>query len=556
MEGYERGRPDVGWWEDQVNAGVKFREHWASEEKWTMWQAFYRGDYNPGILPKNVIFMMLRMMTPRIYFRNPGISITPKKPGPEAAAVAKVMERVSNQMMTHMGVKNESKKQVQNAFFSGTGIGKFGFGAQHTPTPDDEGTFAPLTKGGDKVEFSQGIMDNMPWYRTVDTANFVVPWGCDRFENAFFTAEKISRYTDDIVNDSRLSHRKEVQDQAYKKKNYYHPFAESLTHNPRESIDLWEIRDKRTQKVFIIAPTITDKVLYYGDDELQVSNGLPYFPIVFNPDNACFWGVPDIKILEPFQREINEIKTQMMRHRRLSIVKFIATATAISEDEVAKLLDEDGPGLVRVLDVNGIQNIEVAPIPDSLLKAEDRIMTDIREIMGLSRNEAGSFGEGSADRTATEVQAIRDAASIREDERRDVIADAHVSMVRLLHEDNYKHWTDEQVVQVIGPDQLPVWVRFVGQELAGYKFFIKIDPDQSVAETRAVREERAIRMYQLLQNNPLVDANKLTKYVLDNMIGVQFDDMLQPQDGAPGSQQNPLEMGQFAQQFEGQPGYA
>ena len=66
--------------------------------------------------------MMLRMMTPRIYFRNPGISITPKKPGVEASAVAKVMERVSNQMMIHMGVKVESKKQVQNAFFSGTGM--------------------------------------------------------------------------------------------------------------------------------------------------------------------------------------------------------------------------------------------------------------------------------------------------------------------------------------------------------------------------------------------------------------------------------------------------
>ena len=71
--------------------------------------------------------MLLRMMTPRIYFRNPGISITPKKPGPEATAVAKIMERVSNQMMVHMGVKAESKKQVQNAFFTGTGIGKFGF---------------------------------------------------------------------------------------------------------------------------------------------------------------------------------------------------------------------------------------------------------------------------------------------------------------------------------------------------------------------------------------------------------------------------------------------
>ena len=31
------------------------------------------------------------------------------------------------------------------------------------------------------------------------------------------------------------------------------------------------------------------------------------------------------------------------------------------------------------------------------------------------------------------------------------------------------------------------------------------------------------------------------------MIGVQFDDMLQPQEGQTGSQQNPMPMGQFAQ---------
>jgi hypothetical protein len=180
-------------------------------------------------------------------------------------------------------------------------------------------------------------------------------------------------------------------------------------------------------------------------------------------------------------------------------------------------------------------------------------MTDVREIMGLSRNEAGSFGEGSADRTATEVQAIREAASIREDERRDVIADAHTSMIRLMHEVIYRHWSEEQVVQVIGPDQLPVWVRFVGRELAGYKFFIKVDPDSAVAETKAVKEERAVRTYQLLSQNPLIDNIKLTKYLLDQQVGVQFDDMLQEQPaGAPGTQQNPLSMGQFSQQIQQQ----
>ena len=64
-------------------------------------------------------------------------------------------------------------------------------------------------------------------------------------------------------------------------------------------------------------------------------------------------------------------------------------------------------------------------------------------------------------------------------------------------------------------------------------------------------------MYQLLQQNPLVDSTKLTKYVMDNMIGVQFDDMLQPQEGTAGdAPDNPLAMNQFAQQFEGQVGNA
>ena len=492
--------------------------------------------------------MMLRMLTPRIYFRNPGISITPKKPGAEAAAVAKVMERVSNQMMIHMDVKTESKRQVQNAFFYGTGVAKFGFGAQYTPTPSDYITEQPETSKGDKVEWAGNVMDNMPWYRTVDTGNFVVPHGTDRFDNAFFTAEKIVRYTDDVITDPRLDHTKELADKATRYKDTMGLY-EVISTDPRNTVELWEVRDKRTGKVFIICPTLTDMVLYYESDELQIDNGVPYFPLIFNPDNEVFWGVPDIKILEPFQREINEIKTQMMHHRRLSVVKFIVEKGAINEDEASKLLDENGPGLVRVMNMAGIKNIEVAPIPDSLLKAEDRVMTDVREILGLSRNEVGAFGEGSADRTATEVQAIREAASIREDERRDVIADAHVSMVRLMHEVIYRHWSEEQVIQVIGPAQLPVWVKFIGKELAGYKFFIKIDPDSAVAETRRVREERATRTYQLLSNNPLIDSAKLTRYLLDNQVGVQFDDMLQEQQ--PGaSAQNPLNMNQFAQQFQ------
>ena len=72
--------------------------------------------------------------------------------------------------------------------------------------------------------------------------------------------------------------------------------------------------------------------------------GLPIRPLIFNEDDEVFWGIPDSKILEPYQLEINEIRTQRMRHRRMALIKIITKVNAFSPEEASKLVDEDvGP---------------------------------------------------------------------------------------------------------------------------------------------------------------------------------------------------------------------
>ena len=45
--------------------------------------ALVQGERRKGILPSNVYFKMLRTLIPRVYYRNPSVSLTPKKPGLE-----------------------------------------------------------------------------------------------------------------------------------------------------------------------------------------------------------------------------------------------------------------------------------------------------------------------------------------------------------------------------------------------------------------------------------------------------------------------------------------
>ena len=247
--GYIRGAPDVSWWLGQIHAGEEDRRKKAYQDRWDIWRQYYRGEWDTGILPVNLFFTLIRTFVPRVYFRNPAISIGAAKPGMENQVFARILERIDNKLMRQMRIKRELKKMVQDAFMFGTADGKTGFSGFFLPSPatvdkeDEQGQ--PNTKAfNENVEYRTGIFPNMPWFTRVAPGNLIVPKNLDEFENSRWVAESIMRPVDDVRADRRFKNTKGLKTVAVK------DASGSVT----RMVQLYEIRDGKTNSVIVITP--------------------------------------------------------------------------------------------------------------------------------------------------------------------------------------------------------------------------------------------------------------------------------------------------------------
>jgi hypothetical protein len=496
-------------------------------------------------LPSNLFFKMLRTIVPRIYFRDPSVSIVSQKAGLEYHLMAQMLERIDNQLIIQMGMKKQIKGMVRDNFMFGTAVGKLGFGSQFQSTPETLGTTqAPLIKGRESIEYNMLVQPNMPWFMRTGLSNYVIEAGVADKDQARWDCYIIRRPIADIAADPRLKHAKDLKPNTFK----IDLRGGDEFRNPVESTDLYEIRDRKTGKVFIISPSLTDKVLLFADDAffdmgIDVTN-----PLVFNDDDENFWGVPDAQILEPNQLEANEIRTMRMYHRRLSVMKILAKRNSITQEQVDQLLSPDVAAVAWVEgDINNsVKHITGEQVPNDLTEAEMHVLSDVRESLGFSRNEFGEYKPGSHAPTATEANAVKMAGEIRVDERRDMIADMLTKTVNDIHPIMFNHWNKEQVFDIAGPLGIRLWVTFRPTMLRRGQYEVKINPDNGVPETKDVRQQKAASMYQLLKENPLIDPHKLTRYFLREMHGVAFDDMMIPIMQGPGmSPDQPIGMDQL-----------
>ena len=488
-QGYIGTKPDYSYWNEQIRLGKEFRKKASCEAEWKKWREYYRGEWHGDVLPVNLFFSMLRTIVPRLYFRNPSISLKPGKPGVENAVFAKILERIDGNLIQEMDMKREMRRIIQETWMFGTSFAKNGFGTEHDPVMEI-GKDLGRTDRGEVLEYNSAIKSAMPWVGRSSTKNMVLPEGCRHFKEARWMAERVIRPIDDVRADKRFANRSKLKPTG----SLMSPMG-MVSKAPREEhIELWEIRDKKTGQVFVLTDYVMENsdnashTLLQGPDFFLNTSGMfAWKGMVFNEDDERAWGVPDSKILEPYQLEINEIKTQAMFHRRMATSKILARVNTISKDQAQKLVDES---ILPVIYMNGdpsrdVKILDSMPIPAELRLAAVDVIQDMRETAGFGRNQFGEFNPGSSDTTATEAQIVRQASEIRVDERRDIIADLMVDTFKDVHHVIFNFWRSEQVVDLVGPGAQPLWVAYTGTELARSSFSVLIDPDNSIPETKA-----------------------------------------------------------------------
>lgn len=549
IQGYTRGKPNAQWWMEQIKNGELFRRQWASEDRWDLWNRYYRGNWRGDIYPVNLFFTLLRTIVPRVYFRNPSVSITPAKPGLLNLGFARVLERVDNKLMRRMGLKKQLKRMVQDAFLTGTAFAKTGFGGLYNPSPQLNENVRGTDISGHLVEYADFANPNMPWVRRSHPSTVVVPAGTGVYEEARWVAHKITRTAEDVRGDTRFENTSNLNT------NTQFEISGGKFVKTEMTVTLYEVHDRKTGEVFVLAPDTRNhdpKYIFHGSDSLQLNGNLPTRPLIFNEDSEFMWGIPDARILEPFQDEMNESKTQIRAHRRSSTVKILALRKHMDEREAMKIVSDDVSPVVWIKGSRSVRDVmalvQGSTIPQELIQNQEVIRQDTREMMGFGRNQGGEFNSRSGDTTATEAQIVQAASEIRVDERRDIMADLLTELIEIIHEVIFTFWKQEQIIDVVGPGGVPLWVHFQGDLLRNGRYTVTVDPDSAVPQTRALREQKAAALYQMLKTNPLIDPVRLTQYLLHELHGVQFDDMMRvlpPAVGVdPNSVLGPAEFGQ------------
>jgi hypothetical protein len=560
-EGYKSADvPDLEWWINQITQGIAFRKKYAYEEKWSTWRSWNRGQFQRGQIPDNIYFKFIRSLVPRTYFRNPSIAISATKPGLDYFLLSKLLERVDNKLMDHMGIKGQMKSAVLKATMFGTGFIFRGYGSEFAHTPIDITTQEPdagTRKMRNRVEYNDLIRDNQPWALDTHPGSVIFPAYTPNVHAARWVCQEIIRSRDDVLDDPRLEN-KDGLEQAMKGQKAGKLIASGMDDRTRSGIRLWVVRDKKTGLVFVLAPYTPNgipntmvKPMFLEEDKLQRNGRLPCYPLIFNEDDEQCWGVPDSIIIEPQQYEINEINTQIRSHRRVLLKKFLYQRGMVDPDELDKLLADDNVNIgIAVQDVTAVRPMEAGGLPPGLVEGKQLINQNVQELLGLGVNQFGEYAPGSADRSATETQVVNQASQIRTDERRDAGADLITDLITDMNDDITEYWGEEMLADVAGPAGVPIWIKFQPELLRNASWDVKVDPDSSVPLTKQYKEQKAQQVYATLYGkNQSANPEELTRWYLSEMYGTEADSIIM-NPAMNTTPQNPMSLPQAMQHIQ------
>jgi hypothetical protein len=399
----------------------------------------------------------------------------------------------------------------------------------------------------ERVEYNVNVKPGMPWAARIIPDVFIVPFGVRTLDDCPWVDHVVLRSLEDVKADRKYTNTKELEgthlEMLHKdptKANFYKELSSYA-----DIVEIHEIRDFKRKEIKCFVPGYDKWIRPPTEDVLQIE-GLPFVDFTFNEDGEYYWGPSDVQIIEPQQLEINEAKTQAMLHRRVALLKFLVEKGMIEDEEILKMISEEVGPVVKVKgDPNKVVALLQPHIPADLVQWVEVIRSEVRELLGQGKQQLGEAPPGR--RTAEEMRNVQMASDTRMDERRDIVADALVSMMRKINQIIFEKWTGEKVVQVVGVDAARYWVAYKGAENRA-EYNLRVDVESMTPKTKMMKKREIVELIQALSKNPRANIDYLMQMLLREYEWVDAMKVL-PQ--AQETMGQPMQQQQFVQQQQG-----
>lgn len=525
---------DVEEWFTEISHGLEYRRLYGMEEQWAQIEALAcNADTSYAKHGPNLVYAMMDDMMSTLHVPNPEIIVDPLTSAEVDSSP--VIEAVDNQLIDQMKMPEEMEIASGMAYLWGSTVLKIGYDSEFGYTdlkwdfngPDQPWgqTLTQLDRKQWAIEFND-YKPGMPWVKACLPHDIVVPWGTRDIDTAPWIAHRVVRHVEDCKADVKYNTRglKPVMSMSDWVKSYQtvvkpyrigtqDMFRSLEFEGEAEYVELWEIHDRRTGKIYVIA-TQHKSFLRNETDHLQVS-GLPFVEVGFTPKVRNFWRTSDAMYLMHAQAELVDIAIQSSKQRRMGVLKFLYQIGAITEAELTKITSSQ---VGAAAGVRGDLSKVIAPFQPgqnySLYQEADYVRNNARETTGFTQTQAGEYA--GARTTASEVQQVQGARQQRQTRRQKRVADIYTNTLRKVNEIVFRYWRAPRMIQIVGPEGMMAWQQYVGSQLKGqysYRMTFQDAPFPTIEQQQAL----AMQAYQMSMQDPSMDPIAARKFLARSM---------------------------------------
>lgn len=545
---------DLEKWEKLLQLGLDYRRERCLGKNWALYRKMRRGHFGliEGYTPTltyNLTYANGKVIVTSVYYRNPYFMCSPRGGyGRDSEIKAKVQEAYLNYLVDAINLKQTMRDAAQDAYECGTGVIKLGFDSEFgTPSSteehaDDGGELQLNRKGTEYIEWNGNVHAGMPWALRIDPEQIITPYGIRAPEDFDWIDHVYFRPLDDVKGSSLYKLPADFSGTHIASSKFFEYRQAEMDELSTlgQYVELHEIRDRRTREVFVYAPYGSEKkaiIRKEDSDVLQDQYGLPFVFLQWNRDSERFWCSSDVALIEAQQHEMNESRTQSMEHRRRALTKILAREGVFTPEELAKFTSGTVGAVAKHNSPNVASDImQLTPyIPPDTVQWVDKIKEDVREILGIGRNQMGDMDRSSR-KTATEVEVVNSANQLRMSDRQDAMRDVVREVGKKLLCIGRRFTSTSRIIQVVGYDAATYMVEVDKDALSG-DYDVRVDADSMTPNTKRMRRQEIIQLIQAVGNNPRANVDYLMRMLLREFDWVDAMKVLPEAAPMPGMEQ-------------------
>lgn len=457
---------EVEAWLRTIEATVKWRDGIGNKSGWkrfineykNLWD-FLQSAVSVPIVPINLVYAYVKTEIARLYFRDPWITVNPKRI--EDIGAAQIAEQIINYIWGELKLKHQIKHTLLETLLVGHSWIKVGyaaeFGTVESQPKEKRGPGRPPQKYKE-VETNEYIKSENVFAYHVSYKDIIFDPSATypATHNARWMAHKVVKPFRAVVDSGIYEHTDSLKPNVYvDDPNVPYDTPDSIKEGfgkDVRSVVLWEIYDLDNQKIVTVSPGCPHKLREIPLPE-YLNGGFPFVQFAFNPVPGDVYPMSDIASHEGQIIEMIKMVSIEMNHLKRWNRQLIVDADLFTPDEAAKFKDANDGAIITAQQSGAKDKIFVppyAPVQSDIYGVFNQVYQLWQMISGQTATDQGGQARTQT-RTLGELRMSLQGSRARPEERVDVLEDSIAEVARKLMVIMQKKYDLPKIARIVGP---------------------------------------------------------------------------------------------------------